>query len=291
MRYFFILAIFCFPEIAQSQGYSGLWYGRAEANTSLTYNTYLIELNVLKKSTHITGSLNYFFGQNEYKTKVSGVFHPSTKTIELNPFKFISFFAGDKNAPDCEMDGSLTLYVNDGDSVLYGQLNPIYKYRYGCPVMTISLKKENMQLEETDEVPVLAEVPLDTIPAFIPDIATPAVVVELNKRKFVEGPLLEADSDSITLHLYDNGKVDQDTVTVFFNRQPVVENMPLSLKPIIIRLGLQQGINEVALFAQNLGEIPPNTALCIVYAGSKRYDINLSSSLATNGTIRIIQKE
>ncbi len=291
MRYFFIVYIFCLSGTVHSQGYNGLWYGRAEANTSLTYNTYLIELNVLKKSTHITGSLNYYFGQNEYTVKVSGVFHPSTKTIELNPFKFISFFAGDKNAPDCEMDGSLTLYINEGDSVLYGQLNPIYKYRYGCPVMTISLKKENLQIEEAKIVPVLAEVSIGIVDVSTSEIDIPPSILELNKRQFVEGPLLEVDSDSITLHVYDNGKVDQDTVAVFFNRQPVVENMPLSLKPIIIRLALLPGINEVALFAQNLGEIPPNTALCIVYAGSKRYDINLSSSLATNGTIRIIQKE
>jgi hypothetical protein len=291
MRNFFILFIFFLPAIAQSQGYSGLWYGRAEANTSLTYNTYLIELNVLKKSTHITGSLNYFFGQNNYKTKVTGAFHPSTKTIELNPFKFISFFAGDKNAPDCEMDGSLTLYVNDGDSVLYGQLNPIHKYRYGCPVMTIRLQKEKPEPIEPDEMLVASDIPIEAVRTILPDSSVPPVIMELNKRQFVEGPLLEVDADSITLHLYDNGKVDQDTVAVFFNRQIVVENMPLSLKPIIIKLALIPGINEVALFAQNLGEIPPNTALCIVYAGTKRYDINLSSSLATNGTIRIIQKE
>jgi hypothetical protein len=291
MRYFFILAIFCLPEITQSQGYSGLWYGRAEANTSLTYNTYLIELNVLKKGTQITGSLNYFFGQNEYKTKVSGVFHPSTKTIELNPFKFISFFAVDKNAPECEMDGSLTLYVMDGDSVLYGQLNPIYKYRYSCPVMTIRLQKEKPKPIEPDEKVVTAYIPIDSVSNLLPVALIPPKIAELNKRQFVEGPLLEIDTDSITLHLYDNGKVDHDTVTVFFNRQIVAENMALSLKPIIIRLSLKPGINEVALFAQNLGEIPPNTALCILYAGTKRYDINLSSSLATNGTIRIIQKE
>jgi hypothetical protein len=246
---------------------------------------------VLKKGTQITGSLNYYFGQNEYTVKISGIFHPATKTIELNPFKFISFFAGDKNAPDCEMDGSLTLYVMDGDSVLYGQLNPIYKYRYGCPVMTIRLKKEKPDTNEPDEISVSADKPIDSVSTVVTAATVPPVIAELNKRQFVEGPLLEVDTDSITLHLYDNGKVDQDTVTVFFNRQIVAENMALSLKPIVIRLSLKPGINEVALFAQNLGEIPPNTALCIVYAGTKRYDINLSSSLATNGTIRIIQKE
>ena len=291
MRFFYILFIFCLPVFATAQAYSGLWYGRAEANTSLTYNTYLIELNVLKKGTQITGSLNYYFGQNEYTVKIAGIFHPSTKTIELNPFRFISFFAGDKNAPDCEMDGSLTLYVMDGDSVLYGQLNPIYKYRYGCPVMTIRLQKEKPEPIEPEEMVNNAGIPIDSVSALLPVASVPPIIMELNKRKFVEGPLLEVDADSITLHLYDNGKVDQDTVTVFFNREIVVENIALSLKPIIIKLLLMPGINEVALFAQNLGEIPPNTALCIVYAGTKRYDINLSSNLATNGTIRIIQRE
>jgi hypothetical protein len=102
--------------------------------------------------------------------------------------------------------------------------------------------------------------------------------------------VIEVSTDSILLHLYDNGKIDYDTVSVYFNRDPIVIKRLLGIQPIIISIVLKPGFNEIALFAENLGDIPPNTALCIVYAGTERFDINLMSTLATNGTIRIRNK-
>lgn len=337
-----LLCLLC-PLACLAQSFSGTWFGRAEVKSNQTYNTYLMELAIVKKGSLITGTLIYHFGKENFTQKVTGKYFPASKTIELNPFNLITFFASDKNAPDCVMDGSLTLYVYEGDSVLYGQLNPVGKYRNSCPMMMVSLNKEKPELtelslkpapEETNPIsifkeenpPVLKEdtipgVKLETIPVskvdtvpvlqvdtipvtkvetitvskvdspFIPVAEIPVMVEELNKRKFVEGPIIWIDTDSIELHLYDNGKIDNDTVSVFFNRRPIAEKKQLSLKPIIIKLALEPGINEIAMFAINLGDIPPNTALCIVYAGKQRHDINLSSNLATNGTIRIQKRE
>lgn len=299
MRYFFLTLIMSLLLQAASAQYviTGSWYGRGESKAGLTYNTYLCELILLKKGNNITGTLNYFFGQHEYSTKVTGVYWPESGTIEFKPFKLISFFAKDNNAPDCQMDGSLTLYTDGPDSVLYGQLNPLENYRYGCPIINISLQKAKPQptasLKKTQAgavaaIPVIAAKNADT--GLSQQRQVPASVSALQQRTFVKGPLIEVDTDTIMLHLYDNGKMDFDTVSVFFNRQPVAEHKLLGLTPIEIPLVLAAGENEIALFAENLGEIPPNTALCIVYAGTQRYDLNLSSSLATNGTIRIKRK-
>ncbi|MBL0129845.1 MAG: hypothetical protein IPP43_00920 [Chitinophagaceae bacterium] len=45
------------------------------------------------------------------------------------------------------------------------------------------------------------------------------------------------------------------------------------------------------MFAENLGLIPPNTALMVMHDGKKRYEIRLSSSLEKNATIRIKRKK
>jgi hypothetical protein len=45
------------------------------------------------------------------------------------------------------------------------------------------------------------------------------------------------------------------------------------------------------MFADNLGSIPPNTALMIVSDGVKEHQIRLSSSLDKNATIRIKRKK
>jgi hypothetical protein len=49
--------------------------------------------------------------------------------------------------------------------------------------------------------------------------------------------------------------------------------------------------NELTMFADNLGSIPPNTALMLIYDGKKRYEVRLSSSLEKNATVRIRRKK
>lgn len=323
------------PQNGGAQKLSPKWYGRAETKTRSSYNSYLCEMVIEKKGNQISGNLNYFFGQQEHLVKITGIYWPQTKTIELYPFNLITHFAKDQNSPDCQVDGSLTLYIDNGDSILYGQLNPVSKYRNMCPILTISLNKENTEdfgpdpdiPRPTDAGDTLSD-SLRTGLAIVPDDVVISKPVEdstqkvlpveilrtqpvgptagihatmppmnmkdkkvgnpeFTKRNFQEGPLILVDTDTIILHLYDNGQVDHDSVSVFFNRMPLVENQPLGLTPIIIKLLLKPGENEIALFAENLGDIPPNTALCLIFSGEKRYDINLMSNLASNGTIRI----
>jgi hypothetical protein len=302
---------------ALSQKLNGLWYGRAEANTAGSVNSYLCEITLKKNNKGFSGMLNYYFGPDAFNTPITAKYWPATKTIELDPFPLITYFATDKNAPDCMMDGSLTLYVDGADSVLYGQLNPVGKYRNSCPIMTVHLRREGATVKTYMEREKAGEPVADTLviweeetalvvsePArksadslLIQPILPPAEteiqtsVEALTGRNFVQGAFIEVETDSIRLYLYDNGRVDNDTISVFLNRRPVVLNQGLSVKPIILPIRLAPGENEISLFAVNLGDIPPNTALCIIYAGNKRYDINLSSTLAVNGTIRVRKKE
>ena len=43
--------------------------------------------------------------------------------------------------------------------------------------------------------------------------------------------------------------------------------------------------NELIMYAENLGSIPPNTALMIIYDGTKRHEVNISSSNSNNGKV------
>ena len=91
------------------------------------------------------------------------------------------------------------------------------------------------------------------------------------------------------LSLYDNGEIDGDSISVFFNGQLMAANLKLSTRSIQLNLKLDstREYNEISMFANNLGSIPPNTALMMVYDGKKRYEIRLSSSLEKNAAIRI----
>ena len=88
------------------------------------------------------------------------------------------------------------------------------------------------------------------------------------------------------LKLYDNGVVDGDTVSVYYDGKLLIDKQRLSEKPIEVTLELKDNdLHELTMFAENLGGIPPNTALIVVTAGSKRYELRSSADLKKNAVL------
>ena len=107
------------------------------------------------------------------------------------------------------------------------------------------------------------------------------------KRKNTEQSHIEVNVKSITLKVYDNAIVDGDTVSIFYNGKLLLSHQLLSEKAIEINLELDdsQTRHEIILFAENLGSIPPNTALIVITAGTKRYELFASASLTENAVL------
>ena len=112
------------------------------------------------------------------------------------------------------------------------------------------------------------------------------------KRKAVMNRELLVESDSVRLSFYDNGEIDGDSISVFVNHQLVLSHQGLQEKAFNIYLHLDstRELTEVSMFAENLGSIPPNTALMIVTDGKNRYEVFLSSSLTENATVELRRK-
>lgn len=61
----------------------------------------------------------------------------------------------------------------------------------------------------------------------------------------------------------------------------------LSDKPINIDIDFDKdtNIHEITLYAENLGSIPPNTALIVVTAGKQRFELRSKASLSENAVL------
>ena len=130
----------------------------------------------------------------------------------------------------------------------------------------------------------------------IPDPVTPPVqisrkeeslVKQMSARKKTEMSRVEVNVKTIELKVYDNGIVDNDTVSIFYNGKLLRSKQRLSEDPIIIKLSLDESSSrhELIMFAENLGSIPPNTAIIVVTAGDKRYELRSSASLEENAVL------
>nr|HQU57418.1 hypothetical protein [Chitinophagaceae bacterium] len=115
----------------------------------------------------------------------------------------------------------------------------------------------------------------------------------LTKRKAELVKEITVDTGTIKLDFYDNGQIDGDTISVYVNNKTIVANKLLTAIPIsvAIKIDLTKKYQEVIMVGENLGSIPPNTALMIVHAGNKRYQLYLTSDNQKNAMVRFIYKD
>lgn len=116
------------------------------------------------------------------------------------------------------------------------------------------------------------------------------VLTRTNESAFKEVPEVKVDSGTLRLDFYDNGIVDGDSITVLVNKKVVVTHQLLSAKPVTmyVKIDPNNAFQEVEMVAENLGSIPPNTALLIITAGKKRYRLYLTSTESKNAMVRFV---
>jgi hypothetical protein len=70
----------------------------------------------------------------------------------------------------------------------------------------------------------------------------------------------------------------------------VLTHQRLTGQPITtyVRIDLNNTFHEIEMVAENLGSIPPNTALLIITAGKNRHLLSMSSSESKSARIRIV---
>lgn len=128
-------------------------------------------------------------------------------------------------------------------------------------------------------------------------IVAPSVVqgaAEVSKRTTKSDKEVYFESDSLTLTLYDNGDVDGDTVTVLMNGNIVFSKQGLSTKAntkTVYTNNISGDSVSLVMYAETLGEIPPNTGLLIIMDGEKRYEVRFSADLKTNAAIILRRKK
>jgi hypothetical protein len=135
--------------------------------------------------------------------------------------------------------------------------------------------------------------PKDSIPVAKTIIPKPLsrdsikILKTLPQRKKNEQARVTVNVPLINLKIFDNGIVDDDSVSVYYDGKLLVSHQRLSEKPIELNLTLEEnsGPHELVMFAENLGSIPPNTALIIVTAGDKRYELHSKANLEENAVL------
>jgi hypothetical protein len=106
-------------------------------------------------------------------------------------------------------------------------------------------------------------------------------------------PLPVTGADTARIELYDNGEIDGDSVSLFVNNELLVQHILLAVQPKVLLVPIDKSlpVNTLLLVAENLGRLPPNTALMVVTVHGKTYNLFLSTDYKKNASIQLDLQE
>ena len=102
---------------------------------------------------------------------------------------------------------------------------------------------------------------------------------------------IEVSSKDITIEYWDRYNEDGDSISLYLNNKPVLENTLLTKIKKSFTIHLDEKVNYLVLHAINTGTEPPNTASVTVKDGKKIQNVSLTSNLRTSGALKITLKE
>jgi hypothetical protein len=113
----------------------------------------------------------------------------------------------------------------------------------------------------------------------------PNTTVEAKLKPDRQQVKLNLKNEKLVLEVWDNSNIDGDTISVYFNGEPILISFGLTAQKERIELTLKLGENTLLVEPLNEGTISPNTAAFMLRNGRKKYPVNTITSKRQNERI------
>jgi hypothetical protein len=282
---FLLVVLFLLPGAGSSliaQDLTGQWTGGS--TDSLSDRNHKLVLNIAAGDSLIGGVLHWYFPgtQTIRHYIVRGQFHKRDSTLSLIEDSLVT-------SPNGEVKDPAAIYFlrykrGAHKEVLEGRLS----------------RRGNIMGESSSAMSIRLE---KKAPPFIPFIALPKKkkdsiqqkqFTELQKRATpVVATIPVRLQDSIRIQLYDNGEIDGDSVSLYLNDELILIHQKLQAEPKTLWVLIDKNlpVNKLVLFAENLGKLPPNTALMEITIHGKLYNVFLSTDYTHNAMVEFTLPE
>ena len=329
---FTLISLLLLSTTVQAQKLTGIWRGYFSAANGIFRDDfgeemYKYEVQIDQQSDNSVKGVTYTYKSTVFygKSTMQGIYTASSKNLIVKELKLVELKIGSNSEP-CLMTCYLD-YVKIGKlEVLQGTfISTNAKNKKDCGSGKVYLErvlKSDFELEEflahpKPAAPIIQQKPMvkpsnkdsdivnrdnatdntaNTIKTTVPENkksittnVTPKVLVQrdnfLIKRILTSEPIVKVE-------LFDNGTIDNDTISLYHNNEQVIIKGKLNYQPLTysFNCGNEPVNHELILVAENLGEIPPNTAIMVVTIGKKRQEIFLTSDEKKNAKIIIEYK-
>lgn len=294
-KLFFLLSLSCLlGQFGFAQSLTGKWQWVIQGSEKDLQTDYLIELDLKQDGNRVYGLRTLYLKDNDdLIIKVEGTLNKNGE-IFLNSREVVQC-----NLPDTVLIAksfSYKLTFNpDNQKRLNGMFYPREdtskaRYKFSDPDMyaaiyTLPLPSPFRKLADTLTNKAGAIMGLKPSAPILPKVQ-PQIATETQHR-------ITIPAADVSIDMYDNGEVDGDSITLLVNDKIVLEHQRLSVVPIHFNLKKEElgDSTNIIMRAENLGRIPPNTALMLLTAAGKRYDLRLSSDLKKQAAVVLYRKK
>jgi hypothetical protein len=279
MRGPFLAILLILSCIGRGEDLNGIWKGTLTQGAGGCYPQYFLELQINFNGDRLTGkAYDYYDKAHFIKMSFTGRYNAQTHRLVIIENQVLEADIPGECEP-CIKTYDLNYTKNGDQEELNGDWKGIFSSRrLVCPPGQIRLKRATRS-----DFPVDIE-QSDTLKALQQSLHLQAREKTLTKTVTLHSP-------DVKIELYDDGVIDGDSVTVFINNKLLLYHQMLTDRPLTIHFNAFPNAEyELVMYADNLGTIPPNTALLMVTSGSEKYEAFMSSSEQQSATIRFVYK-
>lgn len=279
MRSRLLLLLLILGVAGRGEDLNGIWKGTLTQGAGGCYAQYFLELQINSNGDHLTGkAYDYYDKAHFVKMSFTGRYNPQTHRLVLIESEVLQAEIP-VECEACIKTYDLNYSKNGASEELNGDWKGVYsEKKLVCPPGRIRLTRATqsdfpVDIEQSDTLISLQK------------------TLHLQRREPTLVKTVELKSADVKIDLYDDAVIDHDTVTVLINNKLLLYRQMLTDRPLTIHFNaFPNTVYELVMYADNLGDIPPNTALLMVTSGEEKYKAFMSSSEQTSATIRFIYK-
>ncbi|MBZ5856138.1 hypothetical protein [Flavihumibacter profundi] len=280
MRLILIITSLLLVINLQAQDLNGVWQGTLTQEPGGCFPTYHLEIQLNGSGNNLQGNAFDYYDKTRYiKHHFTGRYNALNKRMVIIEDRLLEV-----NIPNdcvsCTKTYDLTWSMENGKEALVGDWKGYESIsKKSCPPGKITLYRV-----AATAFPVDIDQP--------EELAKLQTGLKLEKRENELVTTLSLETPSVKIDLYDNAEIDNDTVTIFLNNKLLLYRQKLTDKPLTLKINAFPNTDyELVMYADNLGSIPPNTALMVVTAGKQRQEVRLSSSEKKNASVKFRLKD
>lgn len=293
MKWLPIIFLSLLIQSSPAQNLSGKWFGKVSQQPGGYTDLYDLELDLSHRKNIWGDSYAYF--ENKVKIRIGLSGHIQKDSIYLS--ESIGWVREDLVPWDwvaCIKKFNLQYRTENNYEYMEGSWSGFSKEDMNDPcipgkvILSRSIEGLNKFLEERkDSLITLSTVEIPSEIPPIPDFNTTFLNTE--PKKITEIIVHHAE---LQIQLLDYLKPDNDTVSIYLNRNILARNVRISKRPALINFKLNPSVevHEILMYAENLGLIPPNTSELILIDGDARHQVMITSDKEKSATITLRYK-